>query len=119
VATKETDTTPNFAKKRGPASRQENIEPLMKERGFKRFRGLLTCLVMGQDSWSWLIALRLGDWSSIYMLTHEESLMHRSPFWSSVFQEVASDVTTVTDLQDFVSPNLPSVVLMEGDASYI
>ena len=91
----------------------------MKERGFKGFRSLLSCLVMGQDSWSWLMALRLGDWSSIYMLAHEKALMQRSPFWTAVFKEVESSVLTVDDLQHVAHRNPPSVILLEGDSGYI
>ena len=91
----------------------------MVDRGVKTFRADVSCLLLGQSSWYWGLALNQGDWSGIYMLASDYEARRTNPFWHSVAKQLEPKLHLVPSINFILGRGLISLVLIEGDPTYL
>ena len=91
----------------------------MVDRGTKTFRADVSCLLLGQSTWYWGLALNSGDWSGIYMLASDYEACRSNPFWHSVARRLEPRLHLVPSVSFILGRGLISLVLLEGDPSYM
>ena len=91
----------------------------MVDRGERVFREDLSCLLLGQSSCYWGLALNPGDWSGIYMLSSDYAARRADPFWRCVPDYFKDKLFLVPSIDMVLGRMLISVVLLEGDPDFL
>jgi hypothetical protein len=84
----------------------------------KRFRRALTGLILCEDVCAWGLALSVGDWRCVYLLSHEVSRLRQSHLWGTMLDHLIPIMTMVPTLGALPLTEL-SIVLLEGSTSYL
>ena len=91
----------------------------MVDRGERAFREDLSCLLLGQSSSYWGLALNPGDWSGVYMLDADYAARRADPFWRCVADHFKEKLFLVPSIDMVLGRGLILVVLLEGDPDFL